>query len=196
MPDIKRLLSDNAANAQAFLFAEGGSLSISKLSTLLGVDESATVRAVEELANFLEGTGMCVIRTDSDVALATSPRSAETVRKVFEEALNRDIGNAGLEVLAIILYRGSSTRAHIDHIRGVNTGSTIRLLLSRGLIEREQNPADAREYLYRPTTDLLAHLGVRAVSELPDYATIRSELENFEKSLTPFDHHDRDTADT
>ena len=31
-------------------------------------------------------------------------------------------------------------------------------LLARGLIERASNPEDSREYLYRPTAELLAHL--------------------------------------
>ena len=107
----------------------------------------------------------------------------------IEKELSREIGEAGLEVLAIVLYRGPSTRSQIDYIRGVNTSSTVRTLLARGLIERASNPNDSREYLYRPTTELLAHLGVSGVTDLPDCATISSELAAFEATRTssPFD---------
>ena len=104
------------------------------------------------------------------------------MRQSQEDELGREIGPAGLEVLAVVLYRGDSTRARIDYIRGVNTSSTIRTLLSRGLLERTNNPDDAREYLYRPTTELLAHLGVTDVQALPEYAKIASELASFEEN--------------
>ncbi len=101
--------------------------------------------------------------------------------------------------MAIILYRGPSTRAQIDYIRGVNTASTLRNLLARGLLERTGNPDDAREYLYRPTVELLAHLGVTEGKELPDYATIVAELSAFESTQasadngnTPDTTHDAD----
>jgi chromosome segregation and condensation protein ScpB len=53
-------------------------------------------------------------------------------------------------------------------------------LLARGLLERTGNPEDGREYLYRPTVELLSHLGVRNQAELPNHAEIVAELETFE----------------
>jgi segregation and condensation protein B len=120
----------------------------------------------------------------------------------YGKELSREIGEAGLEVLAVILYRGPSTRAEIDYIRGVNTTSTIRTLLARGLLERAGNAQDSREYLYRPTTALLAHIGASRIEDLPEYGTIASELKAFEASEEndrgPFDDtgYDRNTTDT
>lgn len=98
---------------------------------------------------------------------------------------DRDIGDAGLEILGILLYRGPSTRSQIDYIRGVNSSSTLRNLLARGLVERAGNPEDAREFLYRPTVECMAHLGVRSKEELPEYATIAHELAAFESVSLP-----------
>ena len=89
-------------------------------------------------------------------------------------------------MLGIVLYRGPSTRAQIDYIRGVNTSSTLRNLLARGLLERVGNPDDAREYLYRPTALLLAHLGISARQELPEYGSITAELASFESASGSF----------
>ena len=188
-------MGEMAARAEAFLLAEGGPLSRKKLAQLLAVQDDALDAALHDVAAGLEGTGISLVQTETEIALATAPRASDAVRQAFEDALGKEIGSAGLEVLAIVLYRGPSTRANIDYIRGVNTSSTVRLLLSRGLLERAPNPADAREYLYRPTTELLAHLGVRKSEDLPDYATIRSELAVFEASQTAFDAHDG-TSDT
>src|SRR3989344_6402422 len=122
-------LSDRAALAQSYLFIEGGAVGTKKLSKLLGCTESETQLAVSELKIALEGSGLAVTQTEREVALVTAPRVAATIKTTFEEALQRDIGDAGPEVLAIVLYRGPSTRAQIDYIRGVNTSSTIRNLL-------------------------------------------------------------------
>ena len=103
------------------------------------------------------------------------------MRGALKRELSRDIGDAGLEVLAIILYCGSSTRTRIDYIRGVNTASTLRTLIARGLLEREGNPDDAREYLYKPTVQFLTPLRVTNINELPEYATIALELKQFEQ---------------
>ena len=181
-------LSPLAAQAHAFVFVEGGSLSWKRLSSLLGVQESETRAALKELSGALLGSGLCIIETEREVALATSQETSVTIKKAFEAHLERDIGEAGLEVLSTLLYRGPSRRSEIDYIRGVNTTSTIRTLLARGLIER--TAADGREYIYQPTPELLAHLGVRRAEELPDYATIRAELGAFEQSQSPFNEND------
>jgi len=184
-------MSDLAKRAESFLFAEGGSLTLKKLGQLLECKPEELTRALDELAEARKGSGISIIRTETEAAMVVSADSRDAVQKAYERELGKEIGEAGLEVLAIILYRGPSTRAQIDYIRGVNSGSTVRTLLSRGLLERTGNPDDSREYLYRPTVELLAHLGLTSAKELPEYATILNELSAFEasqKAEDPFNH--------
>lgn len=173
-------MSNVSNQIEALLFSEGGSMKKTRLAQLIGVASQELETALEELSVSLTGA-LTLVRTDNEVALVISDSVRAVVKKAHEKELGREIGDAGLEVLAIILYRGASTRAEIDYIRGVNTSSTIRNLLARGLLERAGNPLDGREYLYRPTTELLAHLGVTTGQELPDYSSISSELAAFEK---------------
>lgn len=178
---------------EALLFTEGGSLSSKKLVQLLGCTDEELKAGIADLEAKRASTGIAVVKTDTEVALTIAPAAAETIEKAFEREIGKEIGDAGLEVLAIILYRGPSTRSQIDYIRGVNTSSTIRNLAARGLLERIPNPADAREYLYRPTTELIAYLGVTDATNLPDYVKITSELAAFEaqqklNQFGPFDH--------
>lgn len=177
--------------AQAFLFSEGGTLTLKKLGSLLGVKEPELKIGLAALSARLAGTGLALITTDTEVSLAVSEACSADVQKAYERELAGEIGDAGLEVLAIVLYRGPSTRAQIDYIRGVNTSWTVRNLLSRGLLERTGNPEDGREYLYRPTVELLAHLGVRDSGELPNREEIVAELKAFESrpADAPSDTH-------
>lgn len=186
-------MNDLSNKIEALLFSEGGSLPKKKLAQLLDVTSAQVDGALAELSARLTTGGVTLVVSDTEAALVVSALMAPAVQKAFERELGREIGDAGLEVLGIILYRGPSTRAQIDYIRGVNTASTIRTLAARGLLERAVNPQDAREYLYRPTVDLLSHLGVRDARELPEYAKITSELAAFEesqkKSSEPFENH-------
>ena len=183
-----------AAKIEALLFCEGESVTLKRLSQLLEVPIPELYPALDALAASLHGRGLTLVRTDLSVALAVSAEAGDVVRKAHEKELSRDIGDAGLEVLAILLYRGSTTRTQIDYIRGVNTTSTVRNLLSRGLIERAENPSDSREYLYRPTPELLAHLGVEEAKKLPEYASIASELAAFEARGQSPDIHGQSTT--
>jgi segregation and condensation protein B len=183
--------SDLANRLEAFLFAEGGSISRKKLTQLLECKPEELSRALQQLNDSFSGRGIALIQSETEVALAVAPSTQGALEKAFEKELGREIGDAGLEVLSILLYRGASTRASIDYVRGVNSSTTLRGLLARGLVERTGNPEDAREYLYRPTTELLAYLGVRTAQELPSYATIADELAAFEKTQAagePFGH--------
>lgn len=171
---------------QALLFSEGGALTYKSLARSLAVSEADISTGLTTLAQHLEGTGLGLVRSDTEATLAIVPEARDAVIKNLTEDEERAIGDAGLEILAILLYEGPATRAQIDYIRGVNSSSTIRTLLTRGLIERSGNPEDGREYMYRATTDLLAHLGVGKREELPEYGTISPELSAFKAGNTHY----------
>lgn len=177
MPNLDPL----AQQVQALLFAEGGALSIASLAKTLGCGESDVKMALSSLAARLEGSGLTLVQSDTEAVLAVAASAKDVVIKKASEEYERDIGEAGLEVLAILLYEGPSSRASIDYIRGVNSSTSIRNLLTRGLIERSGNPEDGREYIYRATTDLLSLLGTGTRENLPEYATISRELQSFKE---------------
>lgn len=171
-----------ASRAEAFLFTEGEPMARSRLKKLLSCTDEELRAALLTLAKRQEGSGMTLVQTDKEVALAVSPSCSAAIRAENEREHEREIGDAGLEVLAILLYRGPSTRSQIDYIRGVNTSTTLRTLLARSLVLRAENPNDSREYLYRPTAELLAYLGASEIKDLPDYEKIVGELAAFEST--------------
>jgi len=119
------------------------------------------------------------VRTNDDVMLGTTKEMSSTIEKLTKEELVRDLGKAGLETLSIVLYQGPISRADIDFIRGVNSQFILRNLLIRGLVERVENPKDARSFLYKTTLSLLAHLGITKIEELPEYSQVRDDIETF-----------------
>ena len=191
---MEHLTHDGGRSAQieALLFSEGGTVTKKRLIQLLHCNNLELETALSELKGALTGHGISVLETDTDVSLVIASNSSEAIKQIRSKELDRDIGEAGLEVIAIIGYRGPSTRTEVDYIRGVNSGSTIRALVSRGLIDRTQNPSDSREYRYRLSSSVLAYLGVTRKEDFPDYAKISSELNAFEKGqgeVQPFERY-------
>lgn len=167
---------------EALLFWKAEPVSIQRLSEWLKASSEEVVQAVGELEYTLKSRGIVLVRKEDEVMLGTAPEVSELIESLTKEELNRDLGKAGLETLSIILYYGPITRAEIDYIRGVNSTFVLRTLLIRGLVERVQNKADLRTFLYKPTFELLSHLGITDIAKLPDYETARSELEAFKQA--------------
>jgi segregation and condensation protein B len=176
-------ISEIAAHIEALLFTEGAAVTRKKIIDWLSLSHEQLELALTFLHGQNVGRGITIVETATELSLVVSEISSEVVRKVLSLDTEKEIGEAGLEVLAILLYKGPSTRSGIDYIRGVNTSTTVRALLSRGLIIRAGNPHDGREYVYEVSSELLAHLGVTSQSALPEYAILSAELASFAASL-------------
>lgn len=151
-------------------------MSVKGLATLTASSSDSVRAALKELASDLEGRGLSLIEEGDHVALATAPETKAVIEAMRREELEGPVGKAGLETLAVIVYRGPVSRADIEYVRGVNVTSSLRTLLIRGLIERVDNPKDKRSFLYRATTDLPAYLGVSRLTDLPDFVRITEEI--------------------
>jgi segregation and condensation protein B len=173
---------DLAAKIEAILFWKAEPVATKKLAQLLGVNAIALKDGLAALENSLKGRGVTLVQTDEEVMLGTAKELSPLIEQLTKDELTRDLGKAGLETLSIVLYQGPISRADIDYIRGVNSQFILRSLLIRGLVERVDNPADARSYLYKPTLDLLSHLGVSKIADLPEYEQVRNDIASFKQS--------------
>ncbi|MDE2038078.1 MAG: SMC-Scp complex subunit ScpB [Patescibacteria group bacterium] len=172
---------DIPAAIEAILFWKAEPVAVKRLAELLSteaapVTEDAARAALAELRTRLAGRGLALVETDGEAMLGTSPAFSPLIERLTAEELSRDLGKAGLETLSIILYQGPVSRAEIDHIRGVNSQFIVRNLLVRGLVERMENPADARSYLYKTSIELLSRLGLSRAEDLPEYEKVRADI--------------------
>ncbi|MBU6214644.1 SMC-Scp complex subunit ScpB [Patescibacteria group bacterium] len=164
------------AAVHALLFTASGPLEKKQIETLLALDTKELDLALHAVSEFLKGSGVALLETDAEVELRTSPEAEPIVKKLRENERARDLGKAGLETLAIIAYQEGATRSEIDWLRGVNSSTSLRTLLMRGLIEGREDPKDKRRARYRLTTEALAHLGIRNAGELPRAAELRPNV--------------------
>lgn len=161
---------------QALLFAAGESMPKKRIMTLLEIPAEMLDAAAAELREHLTPTGLSLIETADELELRTSPDAAMIVEKFRQSELSRDLGKAGLEALAIILYQDGATRGDVDWVRGVNSTAAIRSLLMRGLVERSTDTTDKRRARYTATIDALAHLGVSRKEDLPNFTELKEAL--------------------
>lgn len=166
---------------EALLFYRGEAVKESEIIKILDINKNNFTEAVEKLKQSLKGRGLTLIEHEEKISLGTAPQAHALIEKVTKEELLRDLGKSGLETLSIVLYKGPVARREIDYIRGVNSSFILRNLLLRGLIERSDDK-NIRGYTYSPSLDLLMHLGITKIDELPEYQHVKTELETFTKS--------------
>jgi segregation and condensation protein B len=164
---------------ESILFYSGEPVKISKLSKILNVSENEINDAIEILKEKLTDRGIALTTKENEIVLVTTKEMAPLIKEMKKEELSKDLSKAAIETLSIIVYRGPIKRAEIDYIRGVNSQFILRLLLIRGLIEKVINPQDERGYLYKPSFDLLNHLGLNKISEIPEYDSVNESIDNF-----------------
>ena len=153
---------------EALLFVAEEPVSLDRLAATLMVDESAVERAVEELQQQTASRGIRIQRKGRQVQMVTAPEAAGVIERFLGLDLSSRLSPAALETLAIIAYKQPVTRAEIEAIRGVQSDSVLRSLLTKGLIEEVGRLDQAgRPILYGTTFEFLQYFGLRDLSELP-----------------------------
>lgn len=175
-------MNQHAQLIEAFLFWKGEPVTVRDLSRALNLSLEIVEEALVSLMERSDdGRGIVLVRYSDKVTLGTHPDTSEVIENLTKEELSKDLGKSALETLAIILYQGPVKRSQIDYVRGVNSQFILRNLLMRGLIDRAQDERDERVFVYSPSLELLTHLGVKNISELPEFEKIIASLESFEK---------------
>ncbi len=177
------------SNIEAILFFKGEPVTVDYLAKTLQVKPDAVKTALDLLETKLSGRGIVVVRNGDEVGLGTAPDTSAIIEKITKEELTRDLGKAGLETLAIVLYKGPISRKEIDYIRGVNSQFILRNLLMRGLVEKVISPNDQRVFLYTPTIQLVQFMGLQKIEDLPEYQSMRTlvdqQTEKLEEESSP-----------
>jgi segregation and condensation protein B len=112
------------------------------------------------------------------VQLVTASEVTKYVQILLGLSNTSKLSTPALETLAIVAYRQPITRSEIEAIRGVNSDSVLRTLLSRGIIE-EAGRLDTVGHpaLFGTTFEFLRFLGLENLDQLP-VLEIESETTN------------------
>jgi len=168
-PEIELPLS---VKLEAMLFVAAEPVSTVQLATALDVSPSVVERGLNELDTALAARGLRLQRHAGRCQLTTAPQLAELIERFLGLESTTHLSRAALETLAIIAYQQPVTRPQIDAIRGVNSDSMMKSLLSKGLIlESGRADGPGRPILYSTTPEFLQHFGLNSILEMPSLAT-------------------------
>lgn len=173
---LNNIMNTLQQKIESLLFYKNEPVSYTWLSKTLGLSVSEIVDHVSTMSQYYDNRGMTLLRTESAISLVTSQVGSDIISEISKKDESKELSKQALETLAIIVYKGSVTKSEVDYIRGVNSVFILRNLLIRGLIQKQQNPADKRAPLYIITHDTLSFLGIHTVSELPGYTEYMKKL--------------------
>ena len=102
----------------------------------------------------------------------TRPEYKEWIRRLLQPKPPK-LSKPAMETLAIIAYRQPMLRSEMEHIRGVNSGNSIRILLEQKLIRvlgRREVPG--RPLVYATTQKFLETFDLKNLKDLPSLKEI------------------------
>jgi segregation and condensation protein B len=169
---------------EAMLFVAAEPVTTAQLAAALDVSNSVVERGLNELDASLASRGLRLQRHAGRVQLTTAPELAELIERFLGLEATSHLSRAALETLAIIAYQQPVTRPQIDSIRGVNSDSMMKSLLSKGLIlESGRADGPGRPILYSTTPEFLQHFGLNSILEMPPLAKPEEEEETHDEML-------------
>jgi segregation and condensation protein B len=156
------------AQVEALLFVAPGMVSVNQLAAAIEVPP----REVEKVLTALEAgyaqRGLRLQRHKNELRLVSAPQTSQLVERFLDLEATWRLSAAALECLSIVAYQQPITRPQIDAVRGVNSDSSLRSLLTHDLIEEAgRTDGPGRPILYATTPDFLQHFGLSKLEELP-----------------------------
>lgn len=173
---------EKTAELEALLFIHGEPLLVKKIASILEIKTEEVAELIAGLKQRLEAenSGLALVLDGEKVQLATKAKFGKILEKFVKDELSEELTPASLETLSAIIYFAPITRSRLEYLRGVNSSFILRSLLLRGLVERFPDPNRQNQYLYRPTFELLKHIGLEKREDMPDFEKFQSLMKAFE----------------
>jgi len=163
MENIKHIL-------ESLLFVAEGPLTIDRIKSILTQAEAAEIRsAADELAAEYEQRqgGFYLDEVAGGYQIRTRPEYTEWIKKLIQPRPLR-LSKPALETLVIIAYKQPIIRSDIEHIRGVDCGGVLRVLLERKLVRiLGRKEIAGRPLIYATTKRFLEVFDLKSLRDLP-----------------------------
>lgn len=173
MPDLKPLV-------EALLFGADGPLRVDRLVEVLEVERPAVVEVLRSLqAEYDEqARGFFVQEVAGGYQLRTRPEFADYLRRLGRTRPFK-FSRPALETLAIVAYRQPVTRAEIEYLRGVDSGSVLKTLLDKHLVRiLGKKDVPGKPAIYGTTREFLELFGLADLAALPTLKEFSELAEN------------------
>ncbi len=162
MPDLK-------SQVEALLFGADGPVRLERLAEVLEVERSTVAKALQALTEDYDSRprGFGLREVAGGYQLRTRPEFADLLRRLGRTRAFK-FSRPALESLAIIAYRQPVTRAEIEYLRGVDSGSVMKTLLDRHLIKiLGKKDVPGKPAIYGTTREFLELFGIPDLAALP-----------------------------
>jgi segregation and condensation protein B len=175
MEDIKNII-------ESLLFVAEEPLTLDRIYNILKQSERKQIRkTLNELSEEYETRkgGFILHEVAGGYQIRTRPKYKEWIKRLIQPKALR-LSKAALETLAIIAYKQPIIRSDVEHVRGVDCGGILRMLLERKLIRvlgRKEIPG--RPLIYATTRQFLEIFDLKDLKDLPAPLEIEA-LENTE----------------
>ncbi len=163
MDNIKHII-------ESLLFVAEEPLTVDRIKSILTQAEVAEIRsAATELAAEYEQRqgGFYLDEVAGGYQIRTRPEYTEWIKKLIQPRPLR-LSKPALETLVIIAYKQPIIRSDIEHIRGVDCGGVLRVLLERKLIRvLGRKEIAGRPLIYATTKRFLEVFDLKSLKDLP-----------------------------
>jgi segregation and condensation protein B len=162
---------------ESLVFVSETPLSVDRLQSILETVDRRDIRlALTELQGDYEDrqSGFRLQEVAGGFQFRTHAAHSDWIKKLLKPSPTR-LSRAALETLAIIAYKQPIIRADVEHIRGVDSGGVLRMLLERKFIRvlgRKDIPG--RPMIYGTTKAFLEIFNLKDLSALPSPKEITS----------------------
>lgn len=169
------------AIVESLIFVAGEPVSLDRLKRVLAPAAADEIRQalIELIAEYDQRAGGFRLKeVAGGYQFRTRPEFNEWIKQLLRPKSPR-LSKAALETLALIAYKQPIIRSDIEHIRGVDCGGVLRVLLERNLIRvlgRKEIPG--RPLIYGTTKHFLAVFDLKDLKDLPT----PKEIEELEAS--------------
>jgi segregation and condensation protein B len=163
MDDLKNIV-------ESLLFVAEEPLSIDQIKQVVSLPDTKLIRqALNELiTDYEERRGAFTLHeVAGGYQFRSRPDYVPWIRRLLQPKPSR-LSKAALETLAIIAYKQPMIRSDIEHLRGVDCGGVLRMLLERKLIRvlgRKEIPG--RPLIYATTKQFLQVFDLKNLQDLP-----------------------------
>jgi len=176
MENIKHII-------ESLLFVAEEPLTVDKIKRITNQAETKDIKdALAALADEYEARqgGFYLDEVAGGYQIRTRPEYNEWIRKLVQPRPLR-LSKAALETLVIIAYKQPIIRSDVEHLRGVDCGGVLRVLLERKLIRvLGRREIAGRPLIYATTKHFLEVFDLKDLKDLPT----PKEIEELGASLT------------
>jgi len=167
---------------ESLIFVSAGPVTAKRLARAARATLAEVQPLLDELVADYQRRGVHLYFVAGGYQFRSARESADFVKTLVAPKPMR-LTRAQLETLAILAYRQPITRPEVDDVRGVDSGSSLKMLADRGLVKilgRKDEPG--RPLVYGTTPRFLEFFGLSSLKDLPTLQEF-SDLTDEHKAL-------------